>query len=317
MITPRVRLASVVGGVVALSIATIGLVFTLLIGFILIVTVLSLLIYHQEHVLYIPVVMGYKTVADNPEGYRSPAEWGVEHKEFYIETSDKESIHGWYIHGLSKPDTTVIFCHENAGNIGLRVNNLVAMSRHLNVNVVAFDYRGYGSSSGVPSEEGLMLDTEAVFSFVKSEFKPKHVFLYGRSLGGAVALQFASKINSDVLNGVIAENTFTSISAMVGSLFPILNVGIVKKYFLRLRWETDKIIENIKCPVMLISGLKDEIVPASQMADLHRICVQHKLDVDWAPFAQGKHNDTWAVSGPDYWNRQRAFIIKHSSIQNS
>jgi pimeloyl-ACP methyl ester carboxylesterase len=313
----RVRLFSILGGLVAVSVATVGLFLTVSIGLCLLVALISLLIYHQEHVLYIPVVMGYRTVEDNPEGYRSPAEWGVEHKEFFIETRDKESIHGWYIKGLGSVVGTVIFCHENAGNIGLRVNNLVAMSRHLGVDVVAFDYRGYGSSSGKPSEEGLMLDTEAVFEYVRKKFRPINLFLYGRSLGGAVALQFASKTSKDFLKGVIAENTFTSISDMVGSVFPILNVSIVKKYFLRLRWETDKIIENIKCPVMLISGLKDEIVPASQMAELHRICQEHEIDVTWAPFAEGKHNDTWAVSGPEYWNRQREFITKNSSYQIS
>ena len=85
----RVRLFSILGGLVAVSVATIGLFLTVSIGLCLLVALISLLIYHQEHVLYIPVVMGYRTVEDNPEGYRSPAEWGVEHKEFFIETRDK------------------------------------------------------------------------------------------------------------------------------------------------------------------------------------------------------------------------------------
>ncbi len=306
------KLLSIGGGALALSISTIGVIGTILVAICFAFAILSLLIYHQEHVLYIPVVMGFKTVADNPEGYRSPAEWGVDHKEFFVETPDKQSIHGWYIQAVgNKAIATVIFCHENAGNIGLRTNNLVAMSRHLNVDVVAFDYRGYGSSSGKPSEEGLMMDTKAVFDYVVSEYKPKNLFLYGRSLGGAVALQFAAKTGKQFLKGVIAENTFTSISAMVGSLFPILNVGVVKKYFLRLRWETDKIIEEIKCPVLLISGLKDEIVPASQMADIHRICKEHEVDVDFATFADGKHNDTWVVGGLEYWSKQRSFLQRN------
>jgi pimeloyl-ACP methyl ester carboxylesterase len=314
MIGPRVKLFSIFGGLVALSVATIGLLLTIVIGLVLVFGLASLLIYHQEHVLYIPVIMGYRTVADNPEGFRSPAEWGVEHEDFFVETKDKQSIHCWRIKGLNPVVGTVIFCHENAGNIGLRVNNLVAVSRHLGVDVVAFDYRGYGSSSGKPSEEGLMLDTQAVYDHVLKEFKPKNLFLYGRSLGGAVALQFASRLGKSDLKGVIAENTFTSISAMVGSVFPLLNLGFVKKYFLRLRWETDRVIESIKVPVLLISGLKDEIVPASHMADLYRICKEHKLDAQMVTFAEGKHNDTWVVGGQEYWLKQRDFILAKVAI---
>ena len=311
----RVKLISIFAGIAALSVSTIGVMTTLILAFCIILAIVSLLIYHQEHVLYIPVVMGYKTVSDNPEGYRSPAEWGVEHTEFYVETRDKESIHGWFIMGLENPKTVVIFCHENAGNIGLRVNNLVAMSRHLNVHVVAFDYRGYGSSSGTPSEEGLMIDTESVFNYVVDKYKPKSIILYGRSLGGAVALQFASNCESPLLKGVIAENTFTSISAMIKSLFPLLNLGIVKKYFLRLKWETDKVIEKIKCPILLISGLKDELVPPSHMQDLHKICLKHKLQVNILTVPDGTHNDTWVKGGQEYWKHQQLFVHNRSTSQ--
>ncbi len=308
---PRVKLVSLLTGAVALSVSLIGFIATVT-GIVLVVFgLVSLLIYHQEHVLYIPVVMGYRTVDDNPEGYRSPTEWGVEHDDFRVETKDGESIHCWRIRGINST-ATIIFCHENAGNIGLRVNNLVAMSRHLSVDVVAFDYRGYGSSSGKPSEAGLLLDTEAVYNYVVKSFQPKNIYIYGRSLGGAVALQFASNsVEKPNLRGVIAENTFTSISAMVGSIFPPLDIWIVKKYFLRLRWETDKVVGNIPVPMLLISGLRDEIVPASQMADLHRICKQCERSVELAEFPEGKHNDTWVLGGQEYWNKQRSFLAKN------
>lgn len=311
----RVKLVSAVGGIVALSVSTIGLIATIVLAMVLVVSIVSLLIYHQEHVLYIPVVMGYRTVEDNPEGYRSPSEWDVAHDDFYVETEDKQRIHGWHLK-IPGSKATVIFCHENAGNIGLRVNNLVAMARHLNVDVVAFDYRGYGSSSGRPSEQGLMLDTDAVYTYVVEKLKPSNLFLYGRSLGGAVALQFAACLGNRkdaCVKGVIAENTFTSISDMVNSVFPILNIVLIKKYFLRLRWQTDKILDQIKCPILLISGLKDEIVPASHMADLKRICDAHKLDAQMITFAEGKHNDTWVVGGPVYWQNLLGFITRLSN----
>lgn len=306
----KAKLALFLGGALFLLITVLGFHNTVGLIAVLLVALSGLLIYNQESILYIPVVMGYKTVLDNPEGYRSPGEWGAEHREFYLETMDKQKIHGWHIHRPS-PVATVIFCHENAGNIGLRVNNLVGMNAKLNVDVVAFDYRGYGQSSGTPSEPGLLVDTETVYEYVLKELKAENVFLYGRSLGGAVALQFAAILGSrgdPRLKAVIAENTFTSIADMVGQVFPFLNFTLLKKWCLRLKWETDKFVQLIKCPVMLISGLKDEIVPAAHMAELKRLCDHHKVKTTNLIVQQGKHNDTWIVGGDAYWANIAEFI---------
>jgi hypothetical protein len=132
-----------------------------------------------------------------------------------------------------------------------------------------------------------------------------------------VALQFAATLGTrgdSTVKGVMAENTFTSISDMVDAVFPILNIVLIKKYFLRLQWQTDKILAKIKCPILLVSGLKDEIVPASHMATLKYICDCHKLDAQLVTFANGKHNDTWVVGGPTYWQNLLGFISKLSII---
>jgi abhydrolase domain-containing protein 13 len=313
----KVFLVGVAGvGILGTLVATLGVLWTLTLVAGLCVGFAALLIANQESILYIPVVMGYKRVTDNPEGYRSPGELEAEYRDFYVKTKDGEKIHGWYIHrGGVTGRPVVIFCHENAGNIGLRVHNLVAMSRQLDLDVLAFDYRGYGDSSGLPSEEGLIADTEAVFEFTKTELRAKKILLYGRSLGGAVALQFAARVgmkedapDNDILQGVIVENTFTSISDMIGSVFPFLNFSFVKKFCLRLRWESAEWIRLIRCPVLLLSGLADELVPASHMAELHRICQTHKVDAEIVTFPKGTHNDTWMVGGASYWQAMRGFV---------
>jgi pimeloyl-ACP methyl ester carboxylesterase len=312
MLRRRISLLTALVGIIWVAVYFLGLAISLIVGFSLVVGVAALFIHYQETILYIPVIMGYKTVSDNPEGFRSPAEWGVDFKDFYLGTIDTHSIHGWHIKHPS-PIGTVIFCHENAGNIGLRVNNLVAMSKRLCVDVVAYDYRGYGFSSGKPTEEGLIRDTDAVYLYVMDVLKASNVFVYGRSLGGAVALHFASLLGSrgdGRLKGVIVENTFTSISDMVGSVFPLLNVDILKKYFLRLKWDTAKALCGVRIPIMLVSGLQDEIVPASHMASLHKICDRNKLDAEMVVFPQGKHNDTWVVGGSEYWGSLEVFLKK-------
>lgn len=298
---------------VALAVYFFGLTLTISLALLLTMGIAGLFIYNQEHILYIPVIMGFRTVGDNPEGFRSPAEWGVNYKDFYVGTVDTQTLHGWHIKHAS-PIGTVIFCHENAGNIGLRVNNLAAMSQRLSMDVVAFDYRGYGYSSGKPTEPGLITDTDTVYQYVMEVLKADNVFVYGRSLGGAVALHFASLLSSrgdQRLKGVIVENTFTSISDMVGSVFPPLNFEILKKYFLRLKWDTASVMHAIKMPIMLVSGLKDEIVPASHMAALKKICERHEVNAEMVIFPEGKHNDTWVVGGDAYWSNLFSFIKKH------
>lgn len=272
-------------------------------------TVSTLLIVYQEKLLYIPVVMGYKTILDNPAGYRSPAEHGHDYKDFYLKTSDGESIHGWHIH-RDNPVATIIFCHENAGNIGLRVTNLIMMAQRLNCDLVAFDYRGYGHSSGIPSEAGLLVDTHTVYhDYVLKQEVQRKVILYGRSLGGAVAVQFAAQLANDKrIAGVIIENTFTSIANMLGSVFPFLNFGLVKKFCLRLKWETEKWIEHLQTPILLISGLKDEIVPASHMMRLKSICEKNSVKHTFVSFPDGTHNDTWVVGGEAYWKALALFV---------
>ncbi len=295
--------------VCASVIAALGVFWTAMLIGALTIGIAILLIINQESILYIPVVMGYKRVADNPEGYRSPEEYDAAYKEFFVTTKDGEKIHGWHIHRSKEDSVTVIFCHENAGNIGLRVNNLVAMSNQLDADVVAFDYRGYGDSTGKPSEEGLMADTDAVFKYTVNELHAKKIFLYGRSLGGAVALQYAAVVGEDApLLGVVAENTFTSIADMIGAVLPFLNFQVVKKYCLRLKWDTHEWVRLIQCPVLLLSGLKDEIVPSHHMETLKKICDEHKIKAQLVTFPEGTHNDTWVVGGQAYWVAIRTFV---------
>ena len=106
--------------------------------------------------------------------------------------------------------------HENAGNIGLRMDYFETIYRHLGVNIVTFAYRGYSNSEGSPTEAGLKLDSDAIINFVKNEnsINKNRVFLLGRSLGGAVALHTV-KNHPTLFRGVIVENTFTSLPDMV------------------------------------------------------------------------------------------------------
>jgi pimeloyl-ACP methyl ester carboxylesterase len=322
LVTPQMKLKLfptiiTIGAILATVVFLFGVVWTI-VGLVMIfVTIAAIIIAAQERLLYIPVVAGYKRCSDNPEGYRSPSDWGVSYREFFVNTQDGEKIHGWSIQQAPKK-ATIIFCHENAGNLGFRVNNLVAIANKLCVNVIAFDYRGYGDSTGEPSEIGLIADTEAVYKYVTGELGLKEIFLYGRSLGGAVAIQYAALLgqrNDPYIRGLIVENTFTSIADMIDEIFPFLNWSIIKKFFLRLKWESHKWIQFVACPILLIVGMKDELVPPSHSLSLKTFCEKNEIVSELLTIEDGHHNDTWAVGGQRYWDTQAKFIARN--IQSS
>ena len=230
---------------------------------------------NQEGMLYHPRTNNIASPEENPKGYQSPAERGLEFKEVYITTQDKKRLHCWFIHRgnevATKTAQTILFFHANAGNMGFRMDNLVEMSQTFGLNIFIVSYRGYGKSEGSPSEEGLIMDAEAALEHLKAstEIDTSKIIVFGRSLGGAVAIALASKY-SEVISGLIVENTFTSISDMVDQMFFFLKP--FKKYVLRLHYKSIERIEQVTCPVLFLSGLKDEVVPWHHMRSLYEKC---------------------------------------------
>merc|ERR1712083_182922 len=142
--------------------------------------------------------------------------------------------------------------------MGFRLPNLVMLHQKLNVNLFILSYRGYGESEGVPSEDGLKIDAVAALDYVltqrASDVEPDRVFLFGRSLGGAVAIYAASEREREGgrIGGVIVENTFTAISDMVGKVFPFLDFEFVKQFMLKIHCRSIDLVPRIKCKMLFL-----------------------------------------------------------------
>jgi fermentation-respiration switch protein FrsA (DUF1100 family) len=185
------------------------------------------------------------------------------YQEMCLEADDGIKLQAWFLYQAQHPEKrdTIIFLHENAGNIGLRMDYFEILYKHLDVNIVSVAYRGYSGSQGSPSEPGLIMDAEAAVRFCKNEPRINNdkVFLLGRSLGGAVAVQVAAKMSQSqdfYLNGVIVESTFTSISDMADQVFPFLAklpCGLKEK-MTKLKWKSVEKVPDIKIPLLYISG---------------------------------------------------------------
>lgn len=241
---------------------------------------LVLLYKNQNYLLYIPNPPGLpRTPRDNPPGYQAPSQWttsgsvlsslptskaaqdspsnAIHYEEEMLVTKDGVKIHVWVMlqpdHPSNNKYPTLIYFHGNAGNMGFRLPNAVHMFARSKLNIVMMDYRGYGSSSGEPNEEGLNLDADTVLEFVSKHPKlsSSPIFLFGRSLGGAVSVALAHR-HPDLVAGIVLENTFLSISTMVDILMPWLSW--IKKFVLRINWDSHLKIQQLTQPILFISG---------------------------------------------------------------
>jgi len=280
------------------------------------VGLLGLLYLRQGDLLYIPSidVIG-RDNSQNPRGYRSPAEYGVPFEPHLIESTDGVAVHSWL---LLHPDSierklpTIIFFHGNAGNIGVRVPNAVELYK-LEANVLQVEYRGYGESTPEhikPTERGIKSDAEAVLRFASNHpsIDASRIFLFGRSLGGAVTFHvadYAAK-NDMPLAGMIVENTFESIGHMVDVLLPFLSP--FKNILLRNQWDSTSLAEHLKTPILYIAGDQDEIVPYTQMRDLYSKSSKGSILHRFHRVEGGTHNETWLQGGRAYWNAIKTFL---------
>jgi hypothetical protein len=284
----------------------------------------TLLYFKQESLLYFPEIGGLPRKPEgNPRRYRSPAEHQIHFEDVQIPCEDGVNIHAWLMLRTAgqqaNPLPTFVYFHGNAGNIGLRLPNALQMMQYLNVNVLLVEYRGYGNSDSVaPTEAGLKLDGQAALKFIVKHPKinPSKIFLFGRSLGGAVAFDLANYAQQRgiPIAGVIVENTFTSISAMVDHLMPF--VAPLKGLVLRMKWDSSVIVPTLQCPVLYLAGAADQLVPHSHMVGLYQSTKQSK-HVHMHVVPNGTHNETWMQGGQDYWLAIKAFLVAAIQANNN
>lgn len=178
------------------------------------------------------------------------------------------------------------------------------------MNLVIFGYRGYGKSEGTPSEKGLLIDGSAISHYVfEDEEAGKYidrnqVYLFGRSLGGAVAAVVALD-TSLPFKGVIIENTFTTMADLVDVMFPFLKY--IKNYLLKTKFETINIIGKIKRPILFCRSEKDELIPKIQMDNLYHEA-KGALFKQYYIIKNGSHNDGFRTDLVGYANAVGKFI---------
>lgn len=233
-----------------------------------------------------------------PQGHWQPDSFGLQAEDCYFTSPDGVLLHGWFF-ANENAVASLLWCHGNAGNISDRLYDLALLSK-LPINVFIFDYRGYGRSEGSPDEEGIYLDAEAAYDYMTSRYDvdENKVVIFGRSLGGAVAVDLATK-RSGV--GLILEATFTSAKDMAKSSLGFLGV----QFIIKTKLNSIAKIAGIKIPVFVAHGASDRTVPFKLGRQLFEAANEPK---EFYEIQNADHNDTFVVGGKPYLEKIGEFI---------
>jgi hypothetical protein len=228
---------------------------------------------------------------------QKPEDLHLKYKEVFFNTEDGRKLHGW-LFPLPGKSPLILFFHGNAGNISHRLDN-VRLLLNQGLSVFIFDYRGYGKSTGRPSEKGLYRDGIAAYDHLVREehITSENIVLFGRSLGAAVAVDIALKRE---VKALILESAFTSTKDMAKTMFLF---GLLAPV-LPSNYNNLKKIVRIDVPKLIIHGTEDNIVPYSMGEKLFDASKAPKF---FFPIEKAGHNDTYFVDQRTYFKTIATF----------
>jgi fermentation-respiration switch protein FrsA (DUF1100 family) len=217
----------------------------------------------------------------------TPAEAGLAYRDVRFATDDGERLHGWWVTRRAPGLGHVLLCHGNAGNVGDRVLH-AALLTAVGFDVLLFDYRGYGHSSGKPSEQGTYRDARAALACLlrQPDVDRARVLYLGESLGGAVAIELAL---AHPPAGLVLLSAFTSVREMARAHYPLIPAALVPDAYPSLR-----LIGGLRSPLLVLHGEDDAIVPVEHgRALLHAAPGPKRLRI----VAGVGHNDIVSLEG--------------------
>lgn len=223
-----------------------------------------------------------------------PRAAGLAFEDVRITTPDGVRLHGWFLPGGRQ---AVLISHGNAGTIAGRLPHAAAF-RGMGRSVLLYDYRGYGASEGRPSEEGTYLDAVAAFDWLVARgFAPADITAYGESLGGAVAVELATRRDPGRL---IVESAFASLPEIGAKAYPWLPV----RWLSRIRYESLAKAPGLALPVMVIHSPDDHLVPIGQGRRLHDVLPGPTRFLETG----GGHNDGGFLQRAEWVEAVRRFL---------
>jgi uncharacterized protein len=258
--------------------------------------------------LLLVVLQGRMLYFPQPVVESTPEDYGAHYAQVWIPGPDGAKLYGWWVPANNPAAPTLIYFHGNYGNVGSNAEHASRLAR-ICCNVLIFDYRGYGRSTGpFPNEQRIYADAESAWNYVVSvkTTHPGNIILYGHSLGGGVAVEMAKR-HPDV-GGMILDSTFTSVAdrALLDPLYHWFPVRLL----VHQRFDSIHKITATHAPVLILAGTADTTIPNRMSQSLYEAAPGRRQIV---LIHGGGHDNSAVVGGTKYTVPLEQFV---SSIQS-
>jgi fermentation-respiration switch protein FrsA (DUF1100 family) len=257
--------------------------------------VLALAYVFQPRLIYFPEIG--REVAATPQAY------GLRFEPVTITTADDERLAGWWVPAENALGA-VLFFHGNAGNIAHRLDYL-EMFHSMRYSTLIVDYRGYGQSTGSPSEEGTYRDATAAWDYLRhARATPaRDIVIMGESLGGAVAAWLGAR---EPARAVVLASTFTSVPDLGAQIYPFLPVRLISRF----SYDTLGAVRKVGSPLLVAHSREDDIIPYSHGRALFEAASEPKQFLELS----GGHNDGFVFMRRE-WVAALAAFLERAAIK--
>ena len=227
---------------------------------------------------------------------------------------EKGEIHGFWVPADSTNAPVFLYLHGNDSTIGKNLEHSQRLHQ-LGYHVLLIDYRGFGKSFGTtqPSESKVYEDAQAAWNYLMGSkgFQPQRSFIYGHSLGGAIAIELA--INQPLAAGLITECTFTSSLDMSAEKYNGLLRLLPMDLLLNQRFESIEKIDKLEIPVLFMHGTSDAKIPYTMTEQLYAVAPDPKKLL---LIEGGGHANSGSIGWVEYKNKVTEFVSEQINQQN-
>jgi len=213
---------------------------------------------------------------------------------------ENDTLVGWFIKANKETAPIILYFGGNAEEVSYNIELFSNNFRFIDYSLALVNYRGYGESSGKPTEKDLFSDAEKIYDYFsnKKGKEEKKIICIGRSLGSGIAVYLASKRK---ISKVILITPYDSILEVAKNKFPALLVNLI----LNDKYESVKYIKDVKCPVLLLCAERDEVIPVAHALKLYEnIESTKKIEI----IENARHNTI--TEDKKFWMKLNEFIAE-------
>lgn len=222
-------------------------------------------------------------------------------EEVWLDLSERGRVQAWaaVAPGLSPAAPLLLFFHGNGENLEtVRWSGLFEEFGRLGVAVLAADFPGYGRSTGIPSEEGLIATGDAAVAWARERHLARPLVVCGWSLGAALAIAAVDR-HPDEVRGLIALSPWTTLAEVAAGIFPELAV----KAMLREHYDSRQAARRIRVSALVVHGERDDLIPVKQGEEIAAVLGG---SARWMPVRGAAHNDL--LGRREVWDEMARFV---------